>query len=88
MADRQVKRTGKDTDGDITKLCNGNATWSPVTKAQAIKDIDGGAHTYFVNEKGHRSKVITYVGKDGKTKHLTTEADGHPENNLDNLPDC
>jgi hypothetical protein len=36
MADRQVARTGKDRDGDITALCNSGAFWSPRKKWDAI----------------------------------------------------
>lgn len=44
MAKRYVYKTGKDSDGDITKLCNENAAWSPRLKAGAISDIEL-AHT-------------------------------------------
>ncbi len=39
MAKRQVTQTQKDTDGDITALCNPEASWSPRKKADAINDI-------------------------------------------------
>ena len=34
--DRAVTRSGKDADGDIIRLCNPSASWSPVSKATAI----------------------------------------------------
>lgn len=42
MADRRVRRTGKDDDGDITSLCNSGESWSPRKKADAISDIKNG----------------------------------------------
>lgn len=83
MADRRVTRTGKDSDGDITSLCNPGEWWSPRIKAEAISDIKTGAHSYYVDEAGYRSDV--YVTSDG---HLKTQADATSKNNLDNLPDC
>ncbi|MFP4554792.1 MAG: DUF3892 domain-containing protein [Actinomycetota bacterium] len=83
MADRRVRQTGKDADGDITSLCNTGQTWSPRKKTDAVSDIRSGAHTYFVDEAGHRSDV--HVTADG---HLRTDADATSKNNLDNLPDC
>ena len=39
MADRQITASGKDKDGDITKLCKAGEAWSPRQKADAIRDI-------------------------------------------------
>jgi hypothetical protein len=87
MADRQVTRTGKDADRDITKLCNPGQVWSPRSKAGAISDIDGGTHTYFVQSAGKaRTNVQVINGASGK--YLRTTADSSSKNNLDNLPDC
>lgn len=86
MADRRVTKSGKDSDGDITSLCNDGATWSPRKKAEAIRDIDDNAHTYYVDRAGHRTDVHV-VNVDGK-KHLRTTKDKSDKNNLDNLPDC
>ncbi len=44
MADRRVTKTGKDQDGDITKLCG---SWGNRSKASAIYDIQSGTHTYY-----------------------------------------
>ena len=86
MADRRVKATGKDSDGDITKLCNSGELWSPRSKADAVRDIENKTHTYYVDRAGHRTDVhvVTVAGK----KHLRTNADKSSQNNLDNLPDC
>lgn len=83
MADRRVRQTGKDEDGDITSLCNTGEWWSPRAKADATSDIRSGAHSYYVEEAGYRSDV--HVTSDG---HLRTDADETSKNNLDNLPDC
>ena len=47
MADRRVTASGKDRDGDITRLCNGGEYWSPRSKANAISDIESKTHSYF-----------------------------------------
>ena len=83
MADRRVRRTGKDKDGDITSLCNGGQSWSPRSKANAVSDINSSTHSYFVDEAGYRANV--HVTIDG---HLRTDADATSKNNLDNLPNC
>ena len=45
MAKRYVNKSGKDKDGDITKLCNSSADWSPRQKADAIRDIENSNHS-------------------------------------------
>ncbi|MFI8748802.1 DUF3892 domain-containing protein [Vreelandella lionensis] len=87
MTDRQVTATGKDTDGDITKLCKSGEWWSPRSKADAIRDIEMGFNTYYVKDKaGNRADI--HVVTVGSKKHLRTSADASSANNLDNLPDC
>jgi hypothetical protein len=87
MADRQVTASGKDKDGDITKLCKSGEAWSPRQKADAISDIGKGLHTYYVQQAGMSRVDITVV--DGATgKHLRSTADSSSKNNLNNLPDC
>lgn len=83
MADRRVRQTGKNTDGDITALCNTGEFWSPRAKADAVRDIRSRLHTYYVDEAGYRTEV--HVTSDG---HLRTDPDPTSKNNLDNLPDC
>ena len=87
MAERQVLRTGKDADGDITKLCNSPEYWSPRMKADAISDIEMGLHKYWVrNRIGGKTyiHVISYGGR----KHLRTDPNDSTCDNLDDLPDC
>jgi hypothetical protein len=87
MADRQVTRSDKDSDGDITALCNPKEWWSPRPKRDAIHDIEQRTHTYFVQQPGTRRADIHVVTVGGR-KHLRTDPDASRENNLDNLPDC
>ncbi|TMM48278.1 DUF3892 domain-containing protein [Qipengyuania marisflavi] len=87
MAKRYVRQTGKDKDGDITRLCNSVHEWSPRSKANAISDIDSGAHEYWVNWANSPETSIHVVnGTDGK--YLRTDWDNTSKNNLDDLPDC
>lgn len=87
MADRHVTQSGKDEDGDITKLCNPSALWSPREKDGAISDIETGLHTYYVKDsKGNKSNIHVVKGQTGK--YLRTDPDEESADNLDNLPDC
>lgn len=86
MIERRVTRTGKDEDGDITKLCNTGEYWSPRPKAPAIADIEGSSYVYYVQSGTAKSLVQVVNGPSGK--YLRTTADSSSVNNLDNLPDC
>ena len=87
MADRQVTRSGKDSDGDITALCNPGQPWSPRSKINAINDIESGQQTYFVSSgPGNRADIHVVNGPKGK--YLRTGRDETEKNNLDDLPDC
>ncbi len=86
MADRHVTHSGKDEDGDITKLCNPGQQWSPRTKQGAIADIETRIHTYYVLSSRGRSNIHVVNGTTGK--YLRTDPDGEAGNNLDELPNC
>ncbi len=90
MADRAVTQTGKDADGDITKLCNPGEFWSPRSKQDAIDDIESGNHTYYVpwisGRRQFRTEIRVVNGPNGK--YLRTNHDGTSKNNLDDLPNC
>jgi Protein of unknown function (DUF3892) len=87
VADRAVRKTGKNRDGDITSLCNAGDVWSPRSKADAINDIERGLHTYHVPWTTGRTEIR--VVKDAtKGKYLRTDRDSTTKNNLDDLPDC
>lgn len=87
MATRNVYKSGKDQDGDITKLCASGETWSPRLKADAISDIENKVHQYFVPwSDGQTTEIKVVNGATGK--YLRTQRDGSTKNNLDDLPDC
>lgn len=86
MAERAVSRTGKDSDGDITRLCHPGSAWSPRTKRDVINDIESGAHRYYVPWTTGRTEI--HVAKRGSVKYLRTDRDNTTKNNLDELPDC
>ncbi|MDU7523825.1 MAG: DUF3892 domain-containing protein [Roseomonas mucosa] len=88
MAKRYVTKTGKDRNGDITKLCNAGEIWSPRSKADAIRDIEGGSHEYFVKWTVYEETKIRVVNDPKKGKYLRTDRDTTTRNNLDDLPDC
>lgn len=79
---KEVNKTGKNTDGDIIKLCG---AWGSVTKKQARTAIKSDPESYHVN--GSR---VTVVNDPNVTDgfYLRTVADGTTGNNLDGLPDC
>ncbi|MCF6323870.1 MAG: DUF3892 domain-containing protein [Gammaproteobacteria bacterium] len=86
MSDRAVRNTGKDRDGDITKLCDPGQAWSPRSKTDAIRDIESGIHTYHVPWKSGRTEIHVANGRSGK--YLRTDRDSTSKNNLGDLPDC
>lgn len=89
MADRPVRQTGKDQYGDITALCNSGSSWSPVTKADAIRHIERGDHTYHVPWTSGRTEIRVVVDPSvSGGKYLRTDRDSTTRNNLQDLPDC
>jgi len=87
MADRAVRKTRKDRDGDILALCDDGASWSPRLKRDAIVDIETRIHTYYVPWTSGRTE-IRVVNDPVKGKYLRTDRDSTSRNNLDDLPDC
>ena len=86
MTERQVTRTGKDKDGDITSLCNPSEFWSPRKKQDAISDIESGTYQYYTSNGSTKTIVRVVNGASGK--YLRTDSDSTSRNNLDDLPDC
>ena len=81
---RRVTKTRKDRGGDIIKL---DGPWGTVSKAQAIRDIESGTNSYYVQQPNcGRSDVHVVKGATGK--YLRSDPDSSSDNNLDNLPDC
>ncbi len=87
MARRKVTKTRKDSDGDITALCNPSYIWSPCYKSDAIRDIESKTHSYYV-VSGSQEVDIHVVNDPDKGKYLRTDRDKTSSNNLDDLPDC
>jgi len=84
MAERRVRRSGKDRDGDIVRLCG---DWGSRTKAEAISDIEYRTHRYYVEDYlTRRAEVQVVNGPTGK--YLRTDPNSSCSDNLDNLPDC
>jgi hypothetical protein len=85
VADRRVKKSGKDADGDITSLCG---DWGSVTKVTAIYELTPPVtNTYYVQDSaGRRADVRVVKGTSGK--YLRTDPNSSCTDNLDNLPDC
>ena len=84
MANLQVTRSGKDTEGDITALCG---SWGRSSKVEAIRDIENNAHRYYVQTAPGSTVDVIVVTRNNR-KHLRTDPDWTKKNNLDNLPDC
>ncbi len=87
MNERQVSRTGKDMDGDVTKLCHPGSLWSPRSTASAIADIESRQCTYWVMNRMGGKTYIHVVQRGGK-KYLRTDPNDRTCDNLDELPDC
>ena len=87
MADRQVTASGKDKDGDITKLCKAGETWSPRPKADAIRDIENGLHTSVVPQPGTTRAPVTVVDRPTGSYRRTTGTNSWKDN-PDDHPDC
>lgn len=85
MADRRVTHSGKNRDGDITAIGQPGEAWSPRQKADAIRDINSGLHTYHVRWPERRTEIRVVQGSSGP--YLRTDRDGTIRNNLDDLPD-
>jgi hypothetical protein len=84
MADRRVTCTGKESNGNITSL---GGAWGSVTTATAIREIELGLNTYYVQDSlGRRADVHVVNGAYGK--FLRTDPNSTCSDNLDSLPDC
>lgn len=84
--ERRVTCTQKDKNGNITALCNPGMSWSPRMKDNAIREIELGIYSYYVQWPEKRTEVRVVNGPNGK--YLRTDRDNTTRNNLDDLPDC
>jgi len=89
MADRQVTCTtkaGLHQHPNETFITHIGGPWGKITEDQAIREIEGGVNTYYVNQGGRRADIEVVQGK--KRKFLKTKPDGYVPNNLLSLPHC
>ena len=71
---RYISHSRKDSDGDITALCNPGQFWSPVLKWTAISDIESGLYEYWVNWAGSPATRIRVVnGPYGKSLRTASQ---------------
>ena len=76
---RQVKVTGKNSDGHIISLVG---RFGEISAKEAIRQIEAGEASY----KSGDSKILV-VNRQGN-KHLRSSPDGKAGNNLASLPDA
>lgn len=86
MATRRVTHLRKDSEGEIDALCNPKEPWSPRARAEVIRDIELGVHTYYVEEAGYRSTV--HVERSGGVSYLRTYTGSGSPNRLADLHAC
>jgi hypothetical protein len=86
VADRAIRQSRKDGDGDILAIGDAGQYWSPVLKADAINHIESGTHRYYVPWVSGSTWIRVVHGATGK--YLRTDRDDTERNNLDDLPDC
>ena len=72
MATRYVNKTRKNSDSDITALCNSSASWSPRYKSSAISDIENKIHQYKVSW-GNGKVTDIHVVPSSNGKYLRTD---------------
>ena len=85
MADRAVTHTRKDQVRNITGLGKPGEYWSVRSSADCIRDIETGAHRYYVPWTSGTTWIQVVQGVNGK--YLRTDRDNTSKNNLDDLPD-
>ncbi len=82
MTARPVRNTGKNLVGDITSL--GDPSWGVQLKADAIRDLETGTHSYYVPWTSGSTPIR--VVNAGAGKYLRTDHDNTVKNNLLDLP--
>ena len=60
--------------------------WGKTSQPQAIREIEDGTYSYYVNVRGNKVKVIVAVHSGNK--YLKTEADTTTVDNLLSLQEC
>ena len=86
---REVTAVKKTPRGVVTHLCGAaGSTWSSVTVADAMRQIDQGVARYHTRAGAQIANIEVVHAADGTPEYLRTAPDSAPENNLDNLPRC
>jgi Vacuolar protein sorting-associated protein 62/Protein of unknown function (DUF3892) len=86
MAETPVTQTLKNSEGNITALCNPDESWSPRIVSEVISDIESGVHDYVVRSDLGDTRVEVVDGRAGK--YVRSHRDSKVFNNLDELPVC
>lgn len=86
MIERKVTKSRKDSNRNITAICNPGEWWSPKTSIEVIKEIEEKLYSYHVILSGEKVDIKVIRGETGK--YLRTDPDKTTKNNLDELPDC
>lgn len=90
---KKITKTKKASDKDILALCNPGQFWSPVSKEEAIREIERSGKPYSVNSpyyteaNGYRASIVVMEDR-LRGKYLRTDPDKTSKNNLEALPDC
>jgi uncharacterized protein DUF3892 len=84
VAARIVKQIMKDSDGDVTALCNSGESWSPRLKTWAILDIKSETIEYRV---GSRDGPLVEIVRAPTGDYLRSGSDSTTGDNLDRLPE-
>lgn len=82
MTARPVRKTGKNSLGDILSLVDDS--WGTRLKVDAIRDIESGVHTYYVPWLSGHTAIKVVPASAGK--YLRTDRDQTTKNNLLDLP--
>ena len=79
-----MSHTLKNSDGDITALCNPDESSSPRSVSEVIADIESGTHRYVVLSDEGDTRVQVIDGPHGK--YLRTHPNQKVFNNLESSP--
>ena len=84
MADRKITKVRKNSYGVVTSL-GSDDWWSPVSRTEAIKDIEHGKHRYFLKLR-NSEKPLTVLNGNGH-KRLVIDPEKAPIEVVAELPE-